>query len=599
MSNALRMTTDHPAPGAIVVDETTRLLVRRIRAGLYILLLAIVLFGLSATVFNRDQLGPLLILKGVQLATVLAVFWLLAAPARWRWSVPAALVTVSEVCITTAASGIIAHEVATTALLFILFTTATATFLPWGIRPQLAMVGVAAGSVLWNAWGVAEPLANLTSLGVAMVLTFVTSVYIAWDSQRYHLERKRAEEELAAAKQRSDSEAELFAALARVGREMISLLDTPVILDRLCRVTTEVLGCDWSYTWMMRPGEDEYVAVAGHGGGEPLLRTRAPRAEIARLLARLGHEDVAWVETPQGLLAPDGAPASLQGALRRGEETIGIHTAGHGASAAGFTPQQRRMMGGITQIASLALANARLVEELEHASRLKSEFVSTMSHELRTPLNVILGYADMLEDRGLDIARADDLPGRIKAAGRDLLELVESTLEIGRIDAGRDELRLEPVAVPNFWSALGQGCARLPRNSGVALEWSDDVPEIALFTDPRKLTVVIRNLVGNALKFTERGRVRVEAHVVGGEFRLRVSDTGIGIRPEDHELIFQIFRQADGSDARRYGGTGLGLYIVRRFVEQMGGTITLESAPQRGSMFTVRLPLARSDSRAA
>src|SRR5437867_1764263 len=252
------MTTDHRVPADVVTDETTRLLVRRIRAGLYILLLAIGLFGLSATVLNRTQLAPLLALKGVQLATVLGVFWLLRAPARWRWSVPAALVTVSEVCITTAASGIVAHDVATTGLLFILFTTATATFLPWGIRPQLAMVVVAACSAVWNAWGVAEPLANLTSLGVAMVLTFVTSVYLAWDSQRYHLERRRAEEELAAAKRRSDSEAELFATLARVGREMISMLDTPAILERLCQMTTDVLGCDWSYTWLLRPADDVY-----------------------------------------------------------------------------------------------------------------------------------------------------------------------------------------------------------------------------------------------------------------------------------------------------------------------------------------------------
>jgi signal transduction histidine kinase len=123
----------------------------------------------------------------------------------------------------------------------------------------------------------------------------------------------------------------------------------------------------------------------------------------------------------------------------------------------------------------------------------------------------------------------------------------------------------------------------------VHLEWSDAVPAVSLLTDPRKLTVVLRNLVGNALKFTESGYVRVEAHHDAEGLVLRVADTGIGIRPEDQQTIFEMFRQADGSDSRRYGGTGLGLYIVRRFVEQLGGSVTVDSAPGRGSVFSVCL----------
>jgi len=109
-------------------------------------------------------------------------------------------------------------------------------------------------------------------------------------------------------------------------------------------------------------------------------------------------------------------------------------------------------------------------------------------------------------------------------------------------------------------------------------------------TDPRKLLVVVRNLVGNALKFTERGSVRAEVRLEADTVILRVADTGIGIRREDQETIFDMFRQADGSDTRRFGGSGLGLYIVRRFVQQLGGTIALESAPGQGSVFTVALP---------
>jgi len=255
-----------------------------------------------------------------------------------------------------------------------------------------------------------------------------------------------------------------------------------------------------------------------------------------------------------------------------------------------FSRQQRRIMEGVTRIASLALTNARLVDELGRASRVKSEFVSTISHELRTPINVILGYAEMVEEDTPTTDPRHAFVRRIAVAGRELLELIESTLEIGRIDASRDEVRLESVPFRTFWAELGLGCARLPRRPEVRFEWSDGVEDIALVTDPRKLTVVIRNLVSNALKFTEHGWVRATVELDAGAIVLRVADTGIGIRQEDQELVFDMFRQADGSESRRFGGSGLGLYIVRRFVQQLGGTITLASAPREGSTFTITLP---------
>jgi signal transduction histidine kinase len=136
----------------------------------------------------------------------------------------------------------------------------------------------------------------------------------------------------------------------------------------------------------------------------------------------------------------------------------------------------------------------------------------------------------------------------------------------------------------------------MPRNADVRLEWHPDPPALTLLTDPRKLSIVMRNLVSNALKFTERGWVRADVRVDGRAVVLRVGDSGIGIRPEDQQTIFEMFRQGDSSDTRRYGGTGLGLYLVRRFVEQLGGQVTVDSAPGRGSLFTVHLPLADAPS---
>ena len=255
-----------------------------------------------------------------------------------------------------------------------------------------------------------------------------------------------------------------------------------------------------------------------------------------------------------------------------------------------FTAAERHLGRGLADQAALAMRTARLVADLRRANRLKTEFVSTMSHELRTPLTVILGFAEMARDGTLRATERDEFLGRIEGAGRDLLGLIETTLEIGKIEAGRDEVQLQPVPLPAFWATIGDACSRLPRGAAVRLEWDGAAPEIALVTDPRKLTVVVRNLVGNALKFTERGVVRSALRLEGEHVVLCVSDTGIGIRPEDHATVFEMFRQADGSESRRYEGTGLGLYIVHRFVQQLNGTVRLESAPGQGSVFTVTLP---------
>ena len=146
------------------------------------------------------------------------------------------------------------------------------------------------------------------------------------------------------------------------------------------------------------------------------------------------------------------------------------------------------------------------------------------------------------------------------------------------------------MSLPGFWGDLRAGCETIPRQNAVDLRWGEPVPDLVLVTDRRKLTIVMRNLIGNALKFTERGWVRVEAETAESAVVLRVQDSGIGIRPDEQARIFEMYRQADSSDTRRYGGTGLGLHIARRFVEQLGGTITLESALGQGSTFTITLP---------
>jgi len=385
-------------------------------------------------------------------------------------------------------------------------------------------------------------------------------------------------------------EARVFAALARVGRELISSLETPVLLERLCQLTTKVLACDASETLLWNARDKVFAPAAASGLVAPGGRTMS--LEMASsLFSRDAQREVAEVHLAD--TTGQEPQVQLAMALRNGGEIVGIQLASRRRRAR-FTQGEHRIAEGIAYVASMALANARLVSEIARVSRLKSEFVSTISHELRTPLHLILGYAEILRDAAVVGRERDDALDRIEGAGRDLLALIDNTLEIGRIDTGQDdELQYETIEVAALWERLGETCSLLPRQAAVELQWINGLPKEPFLTDVRRLTVVVRNLVGNALKFTERGWVRVEAQSEGGAFVLRVADTGIGIRREDQETIFEMFRQADGSDTRRFGGTGLGLYIVRRFTEQLGGNVTLESIPEQGSTFTVVLPNRR------
>ena len=305
-----------------------------------------------------------------------------------------------------------------------------------------------------------------------------------------------------------------------------------------------------------------------------------------------GRSAAAVLPTIDGI-TDDAIPLFV--AIQREEALLGMLVFGFesGAETAIAGNARLQIARGVAQMAAVALTNARLYEELQTASRIRSEFVSTISHELRTPLNVMLGYLEMVRDPDLGQEDKLQLLDRSQQNGFQLLELIESTLEIGRIDAGRDEVRWEQVQFGVFWRELGRDCSHLRKPQSVALEWDTEVPrELALRTDPRKLTIIVRNLVGNALKFTEKGFVRAEATIERNALFIQVRDTGIGIKAEDHEAIFEKFRQADGSERRRFAGSGLGLYIVRRFAEQLGGTVLVTSRTGVGSTFTVRLPLA-------
>jgi PAS domain S-box-containing protein len=400
-------------------------------------------------------------------------------------------------------------------------------------------------------------------------------------------ERKRAEE--------------VSSALARVGRELISSLALPVLLERLCRVTAEVLGCDFSYTMFLGEDDRAYVPVAGFGHSQdeweslrvmsfpvarvPAVHERLCRGEIVPL-AVAEHRDVSAALVASAY----GMTGVLCMGLHRGGELYGIQTAGYRDRAATFSGEQRRIAEGIAQLASLALENARLVEELDRANRLKSEFVATMSHELRTPLNVIMGYTDMVLDRSFGALSEEqsDMLQRVRASAHTLLDLVTSTLDLSRLETGRVGVELDAVDVSVLASDLIAETLEVLVKPSVCVvaDIAPDLPSIQ--TDVSKLKVVLKNLLSNAAKFTDRGTITLAAHARQGALELTVSDTGIGIAADTIPEVFEPFRQADSSRDR--GGVGLGLHIVSRLLDLLGGTVWIDSRLGEGTTVRVTLP---------
>jgi signal transduction histidine kinase len=239
---------------------------------------------------------------------------------------------------------------------------------------------------------------------------------------------------------------------------------------------------------------------------------------------------------------------------------------------------------------NIELAVARDSEK--DANKAKSQFLANMSHELRTPLNAIIGYSEMLEEEANADSNAEackDL-GKIQSAARHLLNLINEILDLSKIESGQMTLFIEQVDMPALVEEVSAVVSPLieEKNNRFNLHCDDSVNQIN--TDAVKLRQVLFNLLSNAAKFTENGRIELQLTVEHGWLVIVLNDTGIGMTDEQLTRLFKPFVQADASTTRRYGGTGLGLTISKQYCEMMGGSITAQSAADQGTTFTVRIP---------
>jgi GAF domain-containing protein/anti-sigma regulatory factor (Ser/Thr protein kinase) len=442
-----------------------------------------------------------------------------------------------------------------------------------------------------------EPVA-FTDRQVELVQTFADQAAIAIENVRLFNETKEALE-------RQTATSELLATMSE------SAFDLKPVFDMVLEKSLALCKAEYGWVRQFEPdGTSRTMAARRPDGAPPLLAApdiRHGQSLIARVYRERRTVHVADVPNDPSVsrsygLVTIGARTGLGVPLLRGEEFLGIIILVR-IEVRPFLQREIELVESFARQAAIAIENVRLFKEiqqksaqLEVANRHKSEFLANMSHELRTPLNAIIGFSEVLQQRmfgELNEQQADYLED-IRSSGHHLLTLINDILDLSKIEAGRMELEVAPFSLVAALNNAVTLVKERAQSHGIKLAL-EVTPELdTIVADERKLKQVVVNLLANAVKFTpDGGTVRLRAARENGQVRLSVHDTGIGIAPEDQERIFEEFQQATHQTEKSREGTGLGLTLSKRMVELHGGTITVESAPGKGSTFTVALPLMK------
>ncbi len=476
-----------------------------------------------------------------------------------------------------------------------------------GYRSMLGIPMLREGELLGVITAARTLVRPFTERQIELLESFADQAVIAIENTRLFQELEERTRELA----RSVEELQ---ALGEVGQAVSSSLDLQTVLSTIVAHADRLCGTDDGVIFQYDEQADTFVFRASHQQDErrlELIQSAALRlGEGAVGRAALERAPVQFADiTAEGAyqarirdeLIEAGTRAILAVPLLREERVLGGIVLTRRTPGA-FPPEVVALLQTFAGQSVLAIENARLFQEvedksrqLEAASRHKSEFLANMSHELRTPLNAINGFSEVLLERyfGELNDKQEEYQRDILSSGQHLLSLINDILDLSKIEAGRMELEVGQFSLRE---ALGNGLTMLRERAsrhGIALSLEMD-PDLDLIeADERKVKQVLFNLLSNAVKFTpDGGRVEVRAERGASDVLVAVSDTGVGISPEDLPHIFEEFRQV-GQGTAKAEGTGLGLALAKKFVELHGGRIGVESVPGAGSTFTFSLPLER------